>query len=152
MDLASTLLAIPVVDIDGTFFIQGGIYIALVVILGPMLFKPWLEAQARRQEAIEGALTKAKGMRSEADDLSADYEERLDAAREKAHGVRSTARREEEAEQAKTLAAAREAANTELSAQRKQIAEQTNEAREALGGRVDELANEITSKLLGRAV
>ena len=151
MDLASSLLAIPVVDIDGTFFIQGGIYIALVVILGPMLFKPWLAGLERRQEAVEGALGKSKSMRAEADELAKDYDEKLDAAREKAHGVRSDARREEEESQAKTLATARSEANDELAAARQRITAETDEAREALGGKVDELANEITTKLLGRA-
>ena len=152
MDLASTLVAsIPVVDIDGTLYVQLGIYLALVFILGPLLFKPWLEAQERRSQAIEGAVAKAKDMRAEADDLARDYEERMETAREKAHGVRSTARREEEEAQAKTLAEARAAANDELAAERKRIAADTEQAREALGGRVDELADEITTKLLGRA-
>ncbi|MCH9687857.1 MAG: ATP synthase F0 subunit B [Deltaproteobacteria bacterium] len=151
MDFASSLLAIPVVDIDGTMFVQGGIYIALVVILGPLLFKPWLAAQARRVEAVDGALAKAKTMRVEADELARDYEERLDQARERAHGVRSDARHDEEATQAKTLAAARSEANDGLAEQRDRIAAETQQAREALGDRVDELAQEITTKLLGRA-
>ncbi|MEM9460541.1 MAG: ATP synthase F0 subunit B [Myxococcota bacterium] len=152
MDLASPLLAsIPVVDIDGTMFVQLGIYLALVFILGPLLFKPWLEAQARRAEAIEGALTKSRTMRTEADELAHDYDQRLDVAREKAHGVRSTARKEEEASQAEVLAAARDEANKGLTAERERIAAETEQAREALGGRVDELATEITTKLLGRA-
>lgn len=152
MDLASLLLAsIPVVDIDGTMFVQLGIYLTLVFILGPLLFKPWLEAQARRSEAIEGALTKSRTMRTEADELAQDYDQRLDAAREKAHGVRSTARKQEEAAQADVLAAARDEANKGLSAERERIATETEQAREALGGRVDELATEITTKLLGRA-
>jgi len=151
MDLPSSLLAIPVVDIDGTFFVQGGIYIALVLILGPLLFKPWLEAQARRSAAVEGALHEAKDMRREADELSRDYDERIELAREKAHGVRSDARREEEETQATTLATARATANESLAAERERIATETERAREALGGRVDELAAEITTKLLGRA-
>lgn len=152
MDLPSPLLAsIPVVDIDGTMFVQLGIYLALVIILGPLLFKPWLEAQARRAEAVEGALAKSKDMRAQADTLARDYDERLDAARQEAHGVRSAARKQEEATQADTLATARDEANRGLSAERERIAAETEQAREALGGRVDELANQITTKLLGRA-
>ncbi|MEX1367699.1 MAG: ATP synthase F0 subunit B [Nannocystaceae bacterium] len=152
MDLASTLVAsIPVVDIDGTMFVQLGIYLALVIILGPMLFKPWLEAQERRRQAVEGAVAKAHDMRAEADDLHRDYEERMEVAREKAHVMRSSERREEEEQQAKALAEARAAANEQLAAERKRIAAETEQAREALGGRVDELANDITTKLLGRA-
>lgn len=151
MDSGSLLLAIPVVDIDGTLYIQLGIFLALVVILGPMLFRPWLEAQERRKAAIDGALAQSKAMRSEADTLAKDYDQRLEKAREKAHGVRSDARRQEEAAQAAKLAAAREEANQALARERERIASETATAREALSNRVDELADTIANKLLGRA-
>jgi F-type H+-transporting ATPase subunit b len=151
MDHASHLLAIPVVDIDGTLYIQLGIFLGLVFILGPLLFKPWLEAQERRKAAVEGALAKSKTMRVEADGLLADYDQRLDKAREQAHGVRSDARRQEEAAQAAQLAAARDDANASLGRERARIAAEAATAREALAGRVDELADTIANKLLGRA-
>jgi F-type H+-transporting ATPase subunit b len=151
MDLSSLLLAIPVVDIDGTLFLQLGIFLALVFILGPLLFKPWLAAQARRTEAVEGALAQSKAMRTEADELAKDYDQRLELAREKAQIVRSDARRQEETAQAATLAAARSDANASLARERERIATETATAREALGARVDELADTITLKLLGRA-
>lgn len=151
MDHSSILLAIPVVDIDGTLYIQLGIFLGLVVVLGPLLFKPWLAAQERRTAAVEGALAQSRSMRSEADSLAKDYDQRLELAREQAHGVRSKARHEEEAAQAATLAAAREEANTSLVRDRERIAAETLAAREALGARVDELADTIANKLLGRA-
>ena len=151
MDHSSILLAIPVVDIDGTLYIQLGIFLGLVVVLGPLLFKPWLAAQERRTAAVEGALAQSRSMRSEADALAKDYDERLEQAREQAHGVRSDARRQEEAAQAVQLAAAREDASTTLQRERERIAAETAAAREALGRRVDELADTIANKLLGRA-
>jgi F-type H+-transporting ATPase subunit b len=151
MDTGSILLAIPVVDVDGTLYIQLGIFLLLVLVLGPLLFKPWLEAQERRKVAIEGALAQSRSMRSEADSLAKDYDQRLELAREKAHGVRSEARREEETAQAATLAAAREDASSSLARERERIAAETATAREALGARVDELADTIANKLLGRA-
>jgi F-type H+-transporting ATPase subunit b len=151
MDTGSILLAIPVVDIDGTLYIQLGIFLGLVVVLGPLLFKPWLEAQERRRTAIEGALTQSRSMRSDADALAKDYDQRLELAREQAHVVRSDARRQEEAAQAAKLAAAREEAGASLQRERERIASETATAREALGARVDELADTIANKLLGRA-
>ena len=151
MDTGSLLLAIPVVDIDGTLYIQLGIFLLLVLVLGPLLFKPWLEAQERRKAAIEGALVQSRSMRTEADSLARDYDERLEIAREKAHGVRSEARKQEEAAQAARLAAARDEAGSGLTRERERIATETAAAREALGARVDELADTIANKLLGRA-
>lgn len=143
--------ATPVVDIDATIFIQGGIFIALIFVLKPVLFTPWLEAQAKRVTSIDGAFEKAKTLRAEADALSSDYDTQLAAARDEALTMRSHMRREEEAAQAKTLAEARAKASEELDANRARIASEAEEAREALGGKVDELANTITEKVLGRA-
>lgn len=151
MDHGSLLLSVPVVDIDGTLFIQLGIYLGLVLVLGPMLFRPWLAALDRRTAAVDGALAQSKALRKDADELARDYERRLELAREQAHGVRSEARREEESAQAQKLAAVREDATTTLARERERIAEQAKSAREALAGRVDELADTITQKLLGRA-
>jgi|GEM_PF-322690 len=143
--------ATPVVDIDATIFIQGGIFIALVFVLKPVLFTPWLEAQAKRVTSIDGAFAKAKTLRKEADELSADYDAKMAAARDEALTMRSHMRRDEEATQAKALADARAKASKELDDNRARIASEAQTAREALGDKVDELANSITNKVLGRA-
>jgi F-type H+-transporting ATPase subunit b len=146
-----SLVAAPVVDIDGTLFVQGGIFLALFVILKPLLFTPWLEAQKRRTESIDGALTKAKALRADADGLATDYDQRLSAARDRALELRSVARRDEEATQAKTLADTRAEASASLERERERLRAEAEKARGALAGRVDDLATEITSKVLGRS-
>jgi len=145
------LAAFPVVDIDATIFVQMGIFGALVLVLKPVLFTPWLEAQAKRVASIDGAFDKAKSLRGEADELSSDYDAKLATARDEALTMRSHMRREEEAAQAKTLAGARASASKELDDNRVRIAAETDKARQALGGKVDELADQITAKVLGRA-
>jgi F-type H+-transporting ATPase subunit b len=144
------LVAVPVVDIDGTLFVQGGIFLALVFILNPLLFKPWLETQARRAEAIEGAAKKAVVLREQADTMVVDYETRIAKVREQALDVRGVARREEDLAQAKALADARAAAAAEADAARARIADETKTARAQLATRVDELAQTIADKLLAR--
>jgi F-type H+-transporting ATPase subunit b len=145
------VVAAPVVDIDGTFFVQGAIYVALVLVLHPLLFKPWLAAQARRTEAIDGALLKAKALRGDADTLSTEYDRRLADARDQAAELRSKVRLQEEAAQGETLAKARGRASEELEAARERLDREGASARQALGGKVDELADQITGKILGRA-
>ena len=145
-----SLVAAPVVDIDGTLFVQGGIFLALVVILKPLLFTPWLEAQRRRTESIDGALAKAKALRSDADALVADYDERLATARDRALEMRSVARRDEETTQAKVLADTRAEASASLERERERLLREADQARDALGTRVDDLATQIASKVLGR--
>src|SRR5262245_17435035 len=103
----SILVGAPVVDIDGTFFVQGALFLGLMAVLWPALFKPWLATQARRAEAIEGAIVKAKDVRRRADELLVEHDVKLSAARDRANDLRADVRRTEEAAQAQTLAAAR---------------------------------------------
>ena len=145
------LLAAPVVDIDGTFFVQGGLFLLLVVILKPLLFTPWLEAQARRRDAVEGSLQRATEAEARSQALVSEYDERLDAARDKAHGVRADARREEEAAKAAKLATARDEAQSHLEAERARLEAEGRAAKTQLDARVDTLAGDIAKRLLGRA-
>jgi F-type H+-transporting ATPase subunit b len=151
MVITAFLLAIPVVDIDNTIFVQGGIYLLLVAVLNPLLFKPWLAAQARRTTAIDGAFEKAAKLREDAETLGAQYDEKLAAARDRALELRSMARRQEEATQADKLAGVRQETTAHLEKERARLGKEATDARAALSGRVDELAREIASKVLGRA-
>jgi F-type H+-transporting ATPase subunit b len=147
----SVLLAAPVVDIDGTAFVQGGLFLLLMAVLWPVLFKPWLELQARRAEAIDGAIAKAKDLRRQADQLVVEHDTKLTAARDRANDLRADVRRKEEAAQAATLATARTEAAAQGEASRKRVAEQAETARAALSDRVEGLAQDIVARLLGRS-
>lgn len=145
------LLAAPVIDLDGTVFVQAGIFLGLMVVLHFLLFKPWLEVRDRRREAIEGSLLKAGDLKSKASELEREYETAMKSARDKATGVRSDANRDAEASRAKTLADARSTAAAELETTRTRLDAQASAARGELTGRVEDLARDITNKLLGRA-
>jgi F-type H+-transporting ATPase subunit b len=151
LNLDVILAATPVVDIDGTFFVQAGIFVVLVVILGPTLFRPWLEVQERRKTSIDGALAEAQRLQAEAEDLERRYQASLASANEDATLLRSQAHREEQARQAARVATEREQAASELDRTRARIAEQATRARAALLGRVDELAAQIVERLLRRS-
>ena len=83
---------IPVIDIDGTLFIQGGIFLLLFLILKPALFDPWLRVYDRRHDNIQGALRHADDLRGEVVALELEYEERMTSIRQAAIEIRSGAR------------------------------------------------------------
>lgn len=145
------LLALPVVDVDGTFYVQGGLFLIMVFLLNFLLFKPWLEVQARRQNSIEGALEKAERLSIEAEDIGKDYDGKLRATRDKAQELRSDSRKEGEGAMAAELAKARDDARASFDEAQTKLDEEAETARAALGPRVDELAKEITTKILGRS-
>ena len=154
MHATSLLLAssAPVVDIDGTIFIQAGIFLLLMAILHPMLFKPWLAARERREHAITGTTEAAADLRVRAEELARSYDAGLADARAKAAALRSDAAKTGEGERQRQLASARATAGTELEELRQRLAREAEAARETLGTRVDEIARDIATKLLGRAV
>jgi F-type H+-transporting ATPase subunit b len=147
---SAVLLAAPVVDIDGTIFIQGGIFLGLMFVLQQMLFKPWLEVQAARAEKIDGAFALAEKLEVQAGEKETQYVTDLAAARDKAMATRSSSRKAKEAEGEELLSAARKQAADTLSREKARLDEEATKARAALDSRIDELANSITSKVLGR--
>jgi len=142
--------AAPVVDIDGTIFIQAGIFLLLMAILHPLLFKPWLATRARRERAIDGTLLAASELRVEAERISVDYDARLAEARGRAGAVRSEAVKAAESERQRRLADTRSAANLDLQELRDRLGRESDAARSTLAARVDELAADIATRILGR--
>jgi len=142
--------AAPVVDIDGTIFIQAGIFLVLMAILHPLLFQPWLAARARREHAIDGTLLAASELRLEAERFGAEYEERLAVVRGEAAGVRSDAVKAADAERQRQLTALRAASAAEMQALRDRLAQESEAARGTLAARVDDLALDIATRILGR--
>jgi F-type H+-transporting ATPase subunit b len=144
--------AIPVVDIDNTIFIQGALFLLLIFVLDPLLFKPWLAARDRRAQRIGGAHEEAALMREQAQEKSVEYEARLRRAKDEAMTLRSDRRKVAEAEEATLVAAARQEAAEALDATKARISSEIDQARAELQGRVDSLAADVTKQVLGRTV
>ncbi|MEE9384783.1 MAG: ATP synthase F0 subunit B [Nannocystaceae bacterium] len=145
------LAAPPVVDIDGTVLVQLALFLLLLMVLDKTLFKPWLAVRDRRHRAIEGAFEAAEDLRTQAAALDTAYTERLGSAREEALELRSRARRKGEAAGADRVAHARAEAGTSLDVARNELRAAADAARQQLVGRVEDLACQISNKVMGRA-
>ncbi len=155
MQLLAPLLvasSAPVIDFDGTAYVQLGIFLVLMLVLHPLLFKPWLETRERRQTSIAGAVAEADRLRHEADETGARYDARLKAARDEAQGIRNTARKEVEASRVELVSTTRSKAGQGLEEARDRALREADAARESLQGEIDDLARAVASKILGRAV
>jgi F-type H+-transporting ATPase subunit b len=144
--------AAPVVDIDGTVFVQGGLFLALMFILQGLLFKPWLEVREKRAQRIEGALQASRRLRTEAEELGLEYDQRLADARDEALGFRNDARQEAEEEMNGIVTEARKKATAGLEKDREKIREQASAAEQELAARVADMARDIATRVLGRSV
>jgi F-type H+-transporting ATPase subunit b len=140
----------PVVDIDNTIFLQALLFLFLLVVLNALLFKPWLEIKDRRAKRIGGALKDATELRERAAASEIDYAARLAKARDEAMTIRSDRRREADAQEATIVGDARREAAAALDARKQVLTGEVEQARAELGERVDSLARDITSQVLGR--
>src|ERR1051326_2031322 len=75
----------PLIDIDGTVFVQFALFLILFFIANKLLFQPYLRRRERRREGIDGAREEAQKRTAQADAKLADYEKQLAVARDRAN-------------------------------------------------------------------
>lgn len=142
----------PLLDIDGTAFIQFGIFVVLALVSTQLLFKPYLKMREQRDAGMEGAREEAENLSAQADAKLVDYEEKLAAARARAQQERRKIRGEASEHLAAITAKARAGAQEAISAAHNKVTSESETARAELMPKVDALAGDIVSQLLGRKV
>ena len=142
----------PLLDIDGTAFIQLGLFAIIAIVASQLIFKPYLKMRGERAEGTEGARQKAAAMQAEADANLADYESKLATARARANDERRKLRTETAAYQRDLADKTRaEIVEANASADAK-VAAESSAARETLLPKAPEIGQQIASRLLGREV
>lgn len=142
----------PLIDIDGTVFIQFGLFLLMALVATKLLFKPYLKMREERTAGIEGARREAKELENEAESRMGDYEQRLARARDTALEEQRKVRSEAAAHQREVTEKARAQAASALAEAHAKVADETGRARQELLPRADTLARDIVTKLLGREV
>lgn len=142
----------PLIDIDGTVFIQGGIFLVLLVILSKLVFRPYLRLRAEQEANTAGAREEADQESARADEQLESYEQQVLGARKEAAAQRAELRADGESKARQVLSVARKDAEKRLAQARGELAKTAPAARLALRTRADELATVVASKVLGRPV
>jgi len=141
-----------VMDLDGTLFVQLGVFFAAFVILKVLVFTPVMKLVDAREAAVDGAKSEADKMQGDAESrrehfesemrrVTAEANEKRDALRGDAQDFARELTDNARAESAKTMASAK----AQLDADAEKI---RTEAHATIPG----LAKEIASKLLDRSV
>ncbi len=142
----------PVIDIDGTIFIQFVLFVAAYIILKHLLFVPYLEMRKLRTAGIQGVQEKAAEMMRRGKELGEDYDRRIKEARGRSDEERLRLRGEGLDRERQVLGEARGVAQERLLQTRGQIAAQAGAASADLARQAQPLARQIASKILGREV
>lgn len=158
MLVATLLIAVqdegppPLIDVDGTLFVQFFFFVIMLIVLSRVLFRPYLRMRAARHKGIEGAREEASSMQERARNTNADYDAGLTKARLRGAEERARLRGEGAIYERQVLGAARDESQKVLESARAKIAGDANAAREKLTAESTALAKQIARKILGREV
>lgn len=141
-----------IIDLDGTVFVQLGLFIVAFVVLYALVFKPMVAMLEAREEAIDGAKAQAKHLDVEVKEKQASFEAELRKVRGASGEERDRLRAEGLEIEAKLLERVRTETVSVVNEARTRLESEANLARQELSNQRPQLAREIASKLLGREV
>ena len=140
----------PLIDVDGTLFVQFGLFLIMLFVLSRVVFRPYLKLKDARHAGIEGARDEAHQMQERARQVGADYDAKLTKARQRGGEERARLRGEGAVYERQVLGAARDESQKVLDAARGKIAADAGAARDKLTAESTALAKQIVKKILGR--
>ncbi len=140
------------IDIDITMLIQIANMLILIVIMNAVLYRPVRTILEERGKKIAAMGKDVDTFNKNATLRLEEFEKKLQDARNKAKAEFDAARGAALATGAETLAAIRKESDTAKAGQLAEIHKDFAAARQELQGQVEGFANEMASKVLGRAL
>lgn len=140
----------PLIDVDGTIFVQFAFFLIMLFVLSRVLFRPYLAMRDARHKGIEGAREEASAMQERARQTNADYDAKLTKARQRGAEERARLRGEGAIYERQVLGAARDESQKTIDAARARINADAGAARDKLAAESSALAKQIVKKILGR--
>ncbi len=140
------------IDINVSLLIQLANFIVLLIALNFILFKPIRHIMQEREQGIGSALEDAKTAQHRVQSLLDQYNSSIAESKQKATATYNMIYQQGLDAQRDMISAERTKAGEMLDKARAEIAAASNTARIDLQKEAERLSQEITSKLLGRAV
>jgi F-type H+-transporting ATPase subunit b len=140
------------ISVDWSLAVQMANFIALLVILYFLLYKPLLAKMEERTLAIKKSLEAAEAARAEAARQQEENAARLRAAYAEAQAIRAAALKEAAEEQRKLVEAARREAQQLVESAKAQMEADVRRAREELRREVSEIAITVAEKLIRKSL
>lgn len=140
-------------DIDPGLFIWSVItFLILLAALYKYAFNPLMKLQKARQDDIHQSIVSAEQLRSEAQELLANYKRQMAEARQESEAILDRARKLGEASKAEVLEEARVQAETTLARAREQIERDTAQALQKIKEEVADLTIAATEKITRKSL
>jgi F-type H+-transporting ATPase subunit b len=139
-------------DVDGTLFLNLGLFLLSMFLLTRFLWRPYLQVRAQRSTRVEGYKEEAKRLEGEAAARLSRIESELAEARRAGSSERARVRTEAQRREQEILTAAQASAQKALREARAQVEAAFDAERATLGARAEALGREAAEKVLGRRI
>jgi len=139
------------VDINWTVLIQIANFLVLILILNIVLYKPIRSILRRRKETVQGLENSVAATLRQAEEKNQAFTDGIKKARLQGQKEKEAMMKAATDEEQAILDKIHTQAKQELAAVKAKISEDTNAVRTALEKEVDNFADAITHKILGRA-
>jgi F-type H+-transporting ATPase subunit b len=140
------------IDINGSLFIQVGLFIFLMIVMNKIFFKPFLRFLEERQAKIEGDEKEAVRLQGEAERRRLQFEEGLNKGQLQALGEKGGIVDAGSREGKSFVDKAQEEVDQELPRIKAQMGQEGRQVAADLERRQGAMAKEIAEKLLGRSL
>lgn len=141
-----------IIDLDGTFWIQLGLFAVAFFVSRPLIFRPMVALFEARENAIEGAKVEALRLQDEAAAESEEFEAEMRRLRLQAGEERDRLRAEGKRLERAVLDRVRQETDRQLAEADARLAYEAARLRADIDGSVPGLARQIASKMLNREV
>ena len=146
--LEEGLLSAGLVDLDGTFIVQLGIFLLFFILLNFILIRPMMKARDERYSRMQGARKDAEELDLRAADVAEEYESKLDTARRSAVEVRDELRAGAEKDRDKMLSKVRSEVEQQLASRAAERKAELEKARADMDKLVDELSDLAVARIM----
>ena len=138
------------ISVDWTLGLQFLNFIILLIVLNKILYRPLKKILDERSEKIAGLHAGAKDLEADIEEKMLRYQQQLNDAKFQANEERNKLKQAASEEETKLLTEARGKASSRLEAIKSQVAVEAGEASKILKNEAEALAEQITTKILGR--
>lgn len=136
-------------EFNATFLATIVSFLVFVFLMNKILYEPMRKIVSERKNFIDDNLSAADINHKKAEAISKDKEAKLKTARDDARGLYTKSINDFKAQKNEILDNAQNEANGELNLAYSNLDNVSNETKEALKGRMTDLANDIVEKMIG---
>ena len=139
-------------EINATILISAISFLVFIFIMNKILYKPVLEIMEKRQNYIDANKNEADEHRQKAQQLLADKDEKVADAQRKSRDIVASKTNALKEEKSKVLKDTKDSVSNYFSEQKQNLAHQKEDASHNMKYDVADLANRLTTKLMGEGI